>query len=268
MTSTRPVAPGATATTRRRLWRLTGVREILLLAVLYVAYSVIRTFASDDFSQAVQHATALLNFEQWLHIDVESWLNDQFHAHRWLEVAAAFYYAAAHYLLTPLVIGWLWFRRREDYFGARTALVAATVAALGIFVLLPTAPPRLYGGYHDGLALTSDVGWWSTSASAPEGLGNLTNELAAMPSMHVGWAVWVALVLLTSARQPWVRVAGVVHALLTSLVVIGTGNHWLVDGVVGAGLVVVAWLVVVPRQRRHHRERERRRESTRATLAR
>src|SRR5947209_3039422 len=82
----------------------------------------------------------------------------------------------------------------EDYSPARWALVVSCVIALACYLLLPTAPPRMTGGgYVDILSLHSDIGWWSTDASAPKGMGQLTNELAAFPSLHAGWALWVAL---------------------------------------------------------------------------
>jgi hypothetical protein len=230
-----------------------GVRELVVLVLLYVAYSSVRVLASDDVADALGHAARILHLEQVLHLDGEHWLNGLFYAHRALEVGASFYYAAAHYLITPVVLFWLWRRHRDRYLPARRALAAASLVALGIFLLLPTAPPRLFGGYDDLLALTSDVGWWSTSASAPQGLGGLTNQLAAMPSMHVGWALWCALVVFTCARRPWVRTLAWAHPVLTVLVVVGTGNHWVLDVVAGAAIMMVAWVALVPGRRGHRR---------------
>jgi len=240
---------GETLVARGTLARLLpGARELLVLGLLYVAYSCVRMLASDDATSAWHHASHILRLEQLLHLDGEAWLNGVFYAHRALEVGASFYYAAAHYLLTPAVLLWLWRRHRADYVPARRALVVASVAALALFLLLPTTPPRLFGGYHDLLALTADVGWWSTSASAPQGLGDLTNQLAAMPSMHVGWALWCALVLATCARSTVLRVAGWAHPVLTLLVVVGTGNHWILDAVVGAAIVLAAWAACTRRR--------------------
>lgn len=244
-------ASGITGVVVGRAARLVpGVRELLVLGLLYAAYSCVRMLASDDAASAWAHAAQILHLERLLHLDGEAWLNGVFYAHRALEVGASFYYAAAHYLLTPAVLLWLWRRHREHYLPARRALVLGSLVALAIFLLLPTTPPRLFGGYHDLLALTADVGWWSTSASAPQGLGGLTNQLAAMPSMHVGWALWCALVLAACARRRAVRVAGWAHPVLTVLVVVGTGNHWVLDAVVGAALVLAAWGLCVVRPAR------------------
>ena len=124
---------------------------------------------------------------------------------------------------------------------ARRALLVGTIIALVAYLLLPTAPPRLFGGYADVLALTSGDGWWGGDASAPKGLGGLTNQLAAFPSLHAGWALWVAIVLQRHAPATrwgrWMRIGGWLHALITGLVVIGTGNHWVAD-------VLIGWLVI------------------------
>jgi membrane-associated phospholipid phosphatase len=99
-------------------------------------------------------------------------------------------------------------------------------------------------GYHDIMSLHSADGWWSTDASAPKGMGGLTNELAAFPSLHAGWALWVALVVRRSTRNYWARGLAWVHAVTTAVVVVGTGNHWILDVVLGWALVIVAmWLV-------------------------
>jgi hypothetical protein len=109
-------------------------------------------------------------------------------------------------------------------------------------------------GYVDTLARYSDVGWWSTHASAPAGLGRFTNELAAMPSLHVGWAVWVAWALYPLVSKPW-RLTAIAYAAGTSVVVVATGNHWVLDVLVGAVVLPVARAVVAfgPRANRCRR---------------
>src|SRR5207342_655398 len=96
-------------------------------------------------------------------------------------------------------------RGRDIYVPARRALLVGTIVALVAYLLLPTAPPRLFGGYADVLALTSGDGWWGGDASAPKGLGGLTNQLAAFPSLHAGWALWVAMVVRRTTHNYWAR---------------------------------------------------------------
>lgn len=224
--------------------------EIALIAALYVGYCVTRTFASTAFDPARGRALDLLTFEKSWRIDIESWLNDLFFAHDWIGVAASYWYATTHYLVTLGVLVWL-YRRGALYVTARRALVLASLIGLVFYLLMPTAPPRLVqGGYHDILSLHSSIGWWSQNGSAPKGLGNITNELAAFPSLHAGWSLWVAIVLVMAGVPRIVQGLGLAYALTMTVVIIGTGNHWLVDAVVGWAVVLVAFGAVTAWERR------------------
>ena len=221
-----------------------GVREILLIGALYVFYCVTRTFADGDLGPAQDRAGDLLSLEKVLHIDWEHAINNWFVAHSWAAVPASFWYAAAHYVVTALVLVWLYRKGPKYYTPARWALVVSCLIALACYLLLPTAPPRMLTGYSDILSLHANDGWWGADASAPKGMGQLTNELAAFPSLHAGWALWVALVVRRSTHNYWLRGLAWMHALITAVVVIGTGNHWILDVAVGWALVIVAmWLV-------------------------
>ena len=116
--------------------------------------------------------------------------------------------------------------------------MAATLLAVIGYAAFPAMPPRMLGGFTDTLAQTSGSGWWGAEASAPRGMGGMTNQFAAMPSMHVGWAVWCALaarVLLGARRWRWLVWA---YPVGTLAVVVATANHYLVDGIVGAALML------------------------------
>jgi hypothetical protein len=221
-----------------------GIREVILLATLWFTYAFSRVAASDDLTAARDRAGDVLELERLLHLDVESWLNHAVTPISQIAVPMSFWYASLHYLVTPAVLVFLFVRHRAEYPRARNAIVIGSAIGLACYVLWPAAPPRLMSGstYLDTLVTTSDVGWWSGQTSLPGGLGQMANELAAMPSLHVGWTVWVAWAL-------WrhVGVAGRTLALLyvlgTTLVVVATGNHWVLDAVAGA-LVVAAGIVV------------------------
>lgn len=223
-------------------WR-EGARELLLVAVLYAGYSLGRLLADDDLPAAGDRAAALLRLEAAVGLDVERTWSQWLTSHEVLAVAASYWYAAAHYAVTPAVLLWLWWCRPAAYARERWPLVLASAAALVVYVALPVAPPRLVG-HVDVLAWTAPAGWWSEHASAPAGLGHLTNELAAMPSLHVGWALWVALVVWRSTRRRLVRVLALLHPLVTSAVVVATANHWVVDVLAGTLLVLVVDLAV------------------------
>jgi hypothetical protein len=112
-------------------------------------------------------------------------------------------------------------------------------------VALPTAPPRLVGGYVDTLLSTSPVGWWGAEGSAVRGAGGAVDQYAAMPSMHVGWALWCGMVFWRLARARWQHVLAVGYPAVTAVVVIATANHWVLDVLVGAALVGAAWVGVL-----------------------
>jgi hypothetical protein len=222
----------------RRLAGSPGLRELVLLAGLYVAYSASRLFADDAVAPALERAHGLLAVERGLALAWEGPLNRLFVEAHALGLLGSFHYATAHYVVTAAVLVWLFRRGPDAYLPARRALLVATVAGLVLFLLLPMAPPRLDAGYVDVLHVHASAGWWSSDASAPRGLGGLTNELAAFPSLHAGWALWVAMAVRRTCHSPLLRGLALGHAVVTAVVVVGTGNHWVLD-------VVVGWLVVV-----------------------
>ncbi|MFI1714092.1 phosphatase PAP2 family protein [Streptomyces litmocidini] len=222
--------------------------ELSLIAVVYAAYSGGRLLVKGDEASAVAHGLAVLRFEEGLGIDAEHPLNRWFTDVPALGVPADFAYASLHYLVTPAVLVWLFRRRPAHYRTARTWLMLATLLGLVGFTLLPTCPPRLLDaaeGFTDTMAHFSAYGWWGGEASAPRGLGGLTNQYAAMPSLHVGWALWCGVMLWRYGRTLPTKALGVVYPLVTALVVMGTANHYLLDAVAGAA-VMGAGLLLAP----------------------
>jgi hypothetical protein len=228
-----------------------GVIELMFLGVLYVGYSASRLLASADFAPARGHALDILDFEKAWRIAIEGWLNDLFVRVDWLGVFGGYWYATTHYIVTALALIWLYRRSATEYVTARRALVVATIAGLVFYLLTPTAPPRLVDGlYTDVLSLHADAGWWGADASAPRGFGSWTNELAAFPSLHAGWSLWVALVLIRAGAPRLVRLAGLAYTLVMAVVIVGTGNHWVVDVLMGWLLVIMAFAATTAWERR------------------
>ena len=236
--TTRPAARAVPAVRPRRArW----VRELGLLAGLYAGYSAARLLGDADLAGATANAHDLLAVERSLHLDVEGPANDAVQAWPLLAIVASYWYSLLHYVVTPAVLVWVYRRRHGDYPRVRNALVIASAIGLVGFTLLPMAPPRMLPGFVDTLASTSGAGWWGGEASAPKGLGALTNQLAAMPSLHVGWAVWVAWVVVGLSTHRWVRMVAVAYPVITTLVVVATANHYLLDAVAGAAVVAVGF---------------------------
>ncbi|MFF8655739.1 phosphatase PAP2 family protein [Streptomyces huasconensis] len=232
--------------------RLRWWTELPLIVLVYAAYSAGRLLARGDVSSAVDHGIGILKAERSLGIDAESPLNRVFTDHAWIGVPADFWYASLHYLVTPAVLVWLFRSRAVHYRAARAWLMISTLIGLVGFTLLPTCPPRLLSaghGFVDTMAQYSDYGWWGAEASAPRGLGGMTNQYAAMPSLHVGWALWCGVMLWRHGRSPLTRTAAVAYPLITTLVVMGTANHYLLDAVAGAVVMGVGLLLVRPVRR-------------------
>ncbi|MFD7713792.1 phosphatase PAP2 family protein [Streptomyces sp. NPDC059786] len=236
-------APGskAIAPVRLRWWT-----ELPLILLVYGCYSAGRLLARGDVSSAVDHGLAILRVEKTLRLNAEHPLNRLFTHHAWLGVPADFWYASLHYVVTPAILVWLFRSRAGTYRAARTWLMTSTFIGLIGFTLLPTCPPRLLSaghGFVDTMAQYSDYGWWGGEASAPRGMGGMTNQYAAMPSLHVGWALWCGVMLWRHGRTPAARAAGVAYPLITTIVVMGTANHYFLDAVAGIAVMGVGLLL-------------------------
>ncbi|MGY0024229.1 phosphatase PAP2 family protein [Streptomyces sp. cg35] len=243
--------PGA----RLRWWT-----ELPLLVLVYGAYSAGRLLARGDVSTAVDHGLAILRAEKAVHLNLEHPLNRLFTREAWIGVPADFWYASLHYVVTPAVLIWLFRRRAHLYRAARTWLMTSTMIGLIGFTLLPTCPPRLLTASHgfvDTMAQYSSYGWWGGAASAPKGLGGMTNQYAAMPSLHVGWALWCGIMLWRHSRNPYVKAAGVAYPLITTIVVMGTANHYFFDALAGVAVMGAGLLLTKPVTRLAARARDR-----------
>ncbi|MGW2175543.1 phosphatase PAP2 family protein [Streptomyces sp. NPDC001705] len=237
--------PGSEAapTTRLRWWT-----ELPLIVLVYACYSAGRLLVRGDVSDAVDHGLAILSVEKALFLNAEHPLNRLFTSEPWIGIPADFWYASLHYLVTPALLIWLFRSRAVRYRAARTWLMTSTFIGLIGFTLLPTCPPRLLDkshGFVDTMAQYSSYGWWGGEASAPRGLGGMTNQYAAMPSLHVGWALWCGVILWRYGGSRLTKVLGVVYPLVTTIVVMGTANHYFLDAVAGAA-VMGAGLLLTP----------------------
>ncbi len=146
-----------------------------------------------------------------------------------------YYYATAHLTGMLVFLVWLWLRHRDRYPEWRNVLVLFTGVSL-LIQMVPVAPPRLIGG--TGLVDTAMA--YGQSVYAFVG-SNLADQYAAMPSIHVGWALLIAAAC-WSCSTGWWRWVGAGHGVLTVFVVVATANHYWFDGLAAAVLLVLAWL--------------------------
>ncbi|WP_155054762.1 phosphatase PAP2 family protein [Streptomyces blattellae] len=226
--------------------RLRWYTELPLILVVYACYTGGRLLVRGDVSTAVDHGLAILRIEKILHLNAEHPLNRLFTREPWLGVPADFWYASLHYVVTPAILIWLFRSCSQHYRAARTWLMTSTFIGLIGFTLMPTCPPRLLDASHgfvDTMAQYSSYGWWGGEASAPKGMGSLTNQYAAMPSLHCGWALWCGVMLWRYGGTRLSKVAAVVYPLVTTIVVMGTANHYFLDAVAGAAVMGVGFLL-------------------------
>jgi hypothetical protein len=230
----------------RLSWRrLHWVLEIVCLGIGYAVYSLIRVGASNDGQIARLHAEQVIDVERWFGVFHEMPVNAFLSQHTWLELVCSYYYATLHFVVTPVLLAWLWRRRVWLYAPLRSALVIASGSALVVYYAWPLAPPRFTLDGAVDTVIDHPVAW----ASGPKVEG-FFNDFAAMPSLHVAWAVWCAMALVTVFRSRWRHLAWLYPAS-TTLVVVATANHFLLDAVGGIAIVAVPWYLCGLRIRHH-----------------
>ncbi|MFF2651910.1 phosphatase PAP2 family protein [Streptomyces sp. NPDC058045] len=216
--------------------------EILLIGLSYWTYSMVRNAVPEQRAQALSNAKVLWHLEQHLGIAFEQSVNHALNSVTWLIVGMNYYYATLHFVMTLGVLVWLFRRHPGRYAACRTVLFLTTGVALAGYYLLPLAPPRLMtGGHFIDTVLVHRT--WGSMASGD--LKNMSNQYAAMPSMHIGWSLWCGLTLFALSRVPWVRVLALVYPALTLVVIVATANHFWLDA--AGGMVCLAFGFAVAR---------------------
>ncbi len=228
--------PGAIRSRRPGL-----VREVLLLVVLFLVYRLGRLAITGQDDLAIANAWQVWDVERLIGLPDEEILQDW--ALQWPDLlkAANWYYVAVHFPVTLAFLAWGWLRRPPaEYRWARRLIITLTGFAMVLHVVMPLAPPRMLSslGFLDTMAAFGPSAYSGDAAS-------VANQFAAMPSLHVGWALLIAVVVVRTARSRW-RWVVVAHPLITTAVVVVTANHYWVDAVVVAALLGIV-LLVTPR---------------------
>jgi hypothetical protein len=218
-----------------------ALTELMLWASIYPAYLAIRGLTIGDPDQALSHATRLIDLERSVNLFHETALQQL--------VGAAVGFFSVYYMvgfgpLLVTVLGWLAIRHKERYRDLRSLLFLSLGIAIFFYVLYPTAPPRLVPGI--GIADTVGMAGHDTGSFAGIGI----NPYAAMPSMHVGWSVLLAIVGYRATSRRLLRAFFIAHPLLMAVTVTATGNHYFIDSIAGA-LAALAALTLVALFRRN-----------------
>jgi diacylglycerol O-acyltransferase / wax synthase len=228
-----------------RSWRPTLWRELVGVLALLAFYGVVAAFDTRRRDVAEANGRDIFQLERWLHIDLEHSLNDWLHARELLRTIANYEYAISYVLGAVLLLIWLYRRHPEAYRWARTSFALVNILGITCFALYPVMPPRLVAdlGFVDTVRLGHTWGSWGSP------LVSSANQLAAMPSLHVAWALWVSVVLVRIRAGRLVQLLSAVHVAGTTFVIMATANHYLLDAVAGGALVLACVAIVAPAEK-------------------
>jgi len=218
-----------------------GWKEAAAFVALYEAYETARSHIHPPAGPAFHHAEALVRLERHLGLYQERRLQRAFIGHPTVLQGWDIYYGTIHFVVPAVALWLLWRRGRDRFAEARTVFLVMCFLALGVFVLWPLMPPRY---------MPSGYGFIDTAARFG-GLGPLdsgkmkdTNPFAAMPSLHIGWSVWSAWVLVSLLESRPARLLAAAYPLVTLTAIVVTANHWILDGVGGLATFAAALVIV------------------------
>lgn len=244
----RRVAAQRRSPARPRLWF-----ELALIGVSYWLYSIIRNAVPEQAQIAMRNAHWVWSVERAAGIGAERAINHAADSVTWLIIGMDYYYATLHFIMTIGVLVWLYHSHPGRYAAARTALFVTTGLALLGFYFFPLAPPRLMSRTFVDTVLVHHT-WGSLASGAAS---HVSNQYAAMPSMHIGWSLWCGVTIFFLAHRTWVKALGLAYPTATLIVIISTANHFWMDAVAGAlclligltaaRLVYHVWVFQLPR---------------------
>lgn len=211
--------------------------QAAMLVGLYGLWGLVGEHAEGSVDGAQERGQALWDLERRLHVLSEATAQAPLLPHPWLTQLANVYYVYGHVNVLIALLAWVWWRHRADYRRLCVVIVLFTATSSAV-QLISVAPPRLLPGH---LVVDTAV-LYGQSVYGPADPGAIS-QLAAMPSIHVGWALLAGVTVAAVGRTRW-RWVGMVHAVVMSLVVVVTGNHYWVDGVVAGLLLGLATIVV------------------------
>ncbi|MEV7384543.1 phosphatase PAP2 family protein [Streptomyces sp. NPDC091215] len=220
------------------------VRELLLVAGLFLVYKFGRQLATGHTAEAMHNAHRIWDLERTLHLPSEVSVQSALLHGDTLVHLANTYYATVHFPATLAFLVWLYLRRPAHYVWARRVLAVVTAAALVLPFTFPLAPPRMLAA--SGLIDTAHV--YGPSVYGPPSSDHLSNQFAAMPSLHFGWALMVAigLIVATRSRRRWLWL---LHPAITLLVIVGTANHYWLDAIIATAMLGTALALIHPPHR-------------------
>ena len=214
-------------------------RELLLVTVLFLAYKLGRIVVIGHLTAAFTNAGLVWRCERAMRLPDELSVQRVILHQDLLVHLANIFYAGVHFPATAIFLLWVYLRRPTYYRWARRSLVGLTAAGFCVQVIMPLAPPRML--HLTGLIDTGRL-FGPTVYGSPD-TDTLSNQYAAMPSLHVGWALMIAIGIIATTRTRW-RYLMLLHPVATLVVVVATANHYWLDAIVATALLVLVLMIL------------------------
>ena len=214
-------------------------RQILLFCGAYWLYRLVRGATDGKVAEAFQNARDVIRIEQGVGLFVEPAIQAWAQSTSIIIDAASWMYVNSHFAITTVTLAFIYLRRNERFYFIRNMFMVAMGIALVLYAVYPTAPPRYMPewGFQDSVAQFTGLTSSDSSANA------LYNPFAAVPSMHVAFALMLGVPMATMVRHVWAKALWLIYPFVVTFVVVATANHWWFDAFTGAlvaGLAGVA----------------------------
>jgi membrane-associated phospholipid phosphatase len=216
------------------------LRQVVLFCGAYSLYRVVRGQVYDESALAYAHAASIVHLERSLHLFVEPTVQRWAIGTGWLTGVTSWMYINLHFVVTSITLAFIYLRRNDHFYFVRNMYMVAMGLALVGYIVYPAAPPRLFPqlGFTDSVARYTHV-------SDTSSVNALFNPYAAVPSMHVCFALMIGLSMSRIVRQTWMRWLWAVYPTVMTFVVVSTANHWIFDVATGALVAAVSAVAAV-----------------------
>lgn len=222
-------------------------REVLIVVAFYGLYTLVRDLRGDkpvSVEQAFTNARRIIHLERFVGLFHERFLQDSILPDRWVIRLCDDFYGTFHFVITILVLVLLFWRFPTRYRQWRNTLALTTALALIGFYFFPLMPPRLLPAHYGFVDTLKVVGGLWNFSSGP--ITDVSNQYAAMPSLHTAWATWSAWALSSILHPKWAKVAVFLYPAFTIFAIVVTANHYYADAIAGLLLLGVSALISRP----------------------
>ena len=208
--------------------------QIVLFCGAYWLYRLVRGQVFDQSAAAFDHARDIVSLEKSLHVFVEPSIQHWAIGTGFIDDIGSWMYLNTHFIVTTCALAYIYLFRNEHYYFVRNMFMVAMAIALVGYLVFPTAPPRLIPGlgFRDSVAQFTGIDAHTSNL--------LVNPYAAVPSMHVAFALMLAGSMARTARRGWARALWVAYPGLVAFTVVATANHWWIDAALGAATAALS----------------------------